>query len=182
MYHYLKFELMISKGPKKIFVSILVGITLFYAHAVFGAQFLVTRVYDGNTVKAKSLSKEITIRLVGIDAPEISGKKNQPGQPYSRKARDYLNHLVLNKMVKIEEYGQDRYRRTLAVIYVGDMNVNLRMVQVGLAEAYKGPPVKGFNPNPYRYAEDKARYEGINMWSQGDKYISPKEWRKQQKE
>ena len=68
------------------------------------------------------------------------------------------------------------------MIYVDEMNVNLRMVQVGLAEAYKGRPAKGFNPNPYRYAEEKARYSGINMWSQGDKYISPKEWRKQQKE
>ncbi len=111
------------------------------------AQFVVTRVYDGDTVKANSLSKEITLRPVGIDAPKTSKKKNQPGQPYSRKARDYLNHLVLNKMVKIEEYGQDHYRRTLAVIYVGDTNVNLRMVQVGLAEAYKGRPAKGFNPN-----------------------------------
>ena len=85
-------------------------------------------------------------------------------------------------MVKIEKYGQDRYRRTLAVIYVDDMNVNLRMVQVGLAEAYKGRPAKGFNPKPYRYAEEKARFEGLNMWSQGDKYISPREWRKRQKE
>jgi endonuclease YncB( thermonuclease family) len=85
-------------------------------------------------------------------------------------------------MVKIKEYGQDRYRRTLAVIFVEGKNVNLRMVQVGLAEAYKGRPAKGFNPDPYRYAEKKARYSGIGMWRQGDKYISPKEWRRQQNE
>ena len=84
-------------------------------------------------------------------------------------------------MIKIEEYGQDRYRRTLAAIYVDDMNVNLRMMKVGLAEAYKGRPAIGFNQNPCRYAEDKARNKGINMLSQGNKYISPKEWRKQQK-
>jgi endonuclease YncB( thermonuclease family) len=171
---------MISKIRIKISLSVF--FIVFFAHTAFAAQFMVTRVIDGNTVKARSISKEITIRLCGIDAPETSRKKNQLGQPYSRKARDYLTHLVLNKMVKIEEYGKDRYRRVLAVIYVDDMNVNLRMVQVGLAEAYKGRPAKGFNPGPYRYAEQKARYEGINMWTQGDKYISPKEWRKQQKE
>jgi endonuclease YncB( thermonuclease family) len=85
-------------------------------------------------------------------------------------------------MIKIEEYGQDRYRRTLAVIFVEGKNVNLRMVQVGLAETYKGRPAKGFNPKPYMYAEQKARYSGIGMWSQGDKYISPREWRKKQNE
>ena len=67
-------------------------------------------------------------------------------------------------------------------IYLDDMNVNLRMVQVGLAEAYKGQPAKGFNTGPYRYAEEKARFEGVNMWSQGDKYVSPRTWRKRRKE
>ena len=85
-------------------------------------------------------------------------------------------------MIKIEEYGTDRYRRILAVIYVNGKNFNLRMVQVGLAEAYKGRPAKGFNPQPYEMAEYKARKAGLNMWSQGDKYISPKDWRKQQNE
>ena len=173
---------MVLKICRDITIFIFALFLLVTSSDSIAAQWVVVRVLDGDTVKAKSLSKEITIRLVGIDAPETSKKKNQPGQPYSRKARDYLNHLVLNKMIKIEEYGQDRYRRTLAVISVDDKNINLIMVQVGLAEAYKGRPAKGFNPNPYRYAEKKARYEGLNIWSQGDKYISPKEWRKQQKE
>ena len=129
---------MISKTRTKILILFLAIIPLFFTHTAIAAQFLVTRVYDGDTVKAKSLSKEITIRLVGIDAPETSKKKNQPGQPFSRKARDYLNHLVLNKMIKIEDYGQDRYRRTLAVIYVEDRNINLRMVQVGLGRGIQG--------------------------------------------
>ena len=171
-----------SETRTKISISLAAFILLFFAQTALAAQWLVVRILDGHTVKAKSLSKEITSRLVGIDAPETNKKKNQPGQPFSRKARDYLNHLVLNKMIKIQEYGQDRYRRVLAVIYLDDMNVNLRMVQVGLAGAYKGRPAKGFNPKPYKYAEQKARSAGINMWSQGDEYISPKEWRKQQME
>ncbi|MHC4256631.1 MAG: hypothetical protein ACYSUL_13660 [Planctomycetota bacterium] len=31
---------------------------------------------------------------------------------------------------------------------------------------------------PYRLAEKEARDAGIGMWSLGDQYISPKEWRK----
>ena len=46
-------------------------------------QFKVTRVTDGDTVKVTGNDVKMTIRLVGIDAPETSKKKNEPGQPVS---------------------------------------------------------------------------------------------------
>ena len=54
-------------------------------------QFKVTRVYDGDTVKALGHDIEIKIRLVGIDTPEISKEKRDPGQPYSQKAKSILH-------------------------------------------------------------------------------------------
>jgi endonuclease YncB( thermonuclease family) len=57
----------------------------------------------------------LTIRLVGIDAPETSKKKNQPGQPFSRKSTKYLASLVLKKSIEVKSYGTDRYGRTLGV-------------------------------------------------------------------
>jgi micrococcal nuclease len=61
------------------------------------------------------------------------------------------------------------------------MNVNLQMVKEGLAEVYRGRPARGFDNEPYINAEAGAREAKLNMWSLGDKYISPKEWRKMQK-
>ena len=61
------------------------------------------------------------------------------------------------------------------------MNVNLEMVKAGLAEVYHGLSAKGFDNGPYLKAEAEAREAKINMWSLGDKYISPKAWRKMQK-
>jgi micrococcal nuclease len=55
------------------------------------------------------------------------------------------------------------------------------MVKAGLAEVYRGRPAKGFDNGPYLKAEAEAREAKINMWSLGDKYISPKAWRKMQK-
>ena len=66
------------------------------------AQFKVTRVYDGDTIKAKGHDIEIKVRLVGIDAPETSKKKHEPGQPYSQQAKKYLADLVLNKVVDVK--------------------------------------------------------------------------------
>jgi len=120
----------------------------------------------------------MSIRLVGIDAPETSKKKNQPGQPFSRKSTKYYTSLVLNKSVEVKSYGTDRYGRTLGVVFVDGKDMNLEMVKAGLAEVYRGKPAGGFDLELYWNAEDKAKKTGIGMWSLGDKYISPREWRR----
>jgi hypothetical protein len=50
--------------------------------------------------------------------------------------------------------------------------------KAGLAEVYRGTPAKGQNMEPYWKAEEEARKAGKGMWVQGDKYVSPREWRK----
>jgi len=54
------------------------------------------------------------------------------------------------------------------------------MVKAGLAEAYRGKPAHGFDNDLFQRAEDETRNVGKGMWSLGDKYISPREWRKYQ--
>jgi len=147
----------------------------------FAGQFKVTRVTDGDTVKVTGNDVKMTIRLVGIDAPEKSKKKNQPGQPFSQKSTKHLAGLVLNKSVEIKSYGTDRYGRTLGVVFVGGKDMNLEMVKAGLAEVYRGKPAGGLDLEPYRKAEAEAKKAGIGMWSLQDKYISPKEWRRTHK-
>ena len=141
-------------------------------------QFKVTRVYDGDTVKAQGHDIEIKIRMIAIDASEISKEKRDPGQPYSQQAKKYLASLVLNKTVDIKGYGLDRYNRILGVIYLGDRNINLEMVRAGLAEVYRGKPPRHLEMEPYLEAEKRAREAQKGMWTLGDKYISPKDWRK----
>ncbi len=159
----------------------IVLIFLFLPALSLAAQFKVTRVTDGDTIKVTNNGTTATIRLVGIDAPEKSRRKHQPGQPYSKKSTKLLGNLVLNKTVDIKSYGEGWYGRTLGVVHVDGMNVNLEMVKEGLAEVYRGRPAKGFDNEPYYKAEAEAREARLNMWSLGDKYISPKDWRKMQK-
>ena len=172
---------MTSKKVVTIITPVILAILLCFVSTSFAGQFKVTRVYEGDTLKAESQGYEITVRLVGIDSPETSKNKNEPGQPFSQKAKIHLQKLVLNKTVEIEGYGLDRYSRVLGVLYVDGLNVNLEMVKEGLAEVYKGKPALGFDNRPYWDAEQEARKNKRGMWSQGDKYISPKEWRKQHK-
>jgi endonuclease YncB( thermonuclease family) len=157
---------------------ILLLLTLCFSIPLHAAQYKCTRVTDGDTITVTQNGFKTTIRLVGIDAPEKSRKKHEPGQPFSQNSTKYLAGMVLNKNVDIVPYGNDRYGRTLGVVYVDGKNVNLEMVKAGLAEVYRGKPAKGFDNGPYQKAEDEARRAGIGMWSLGDKYISPKDWRK----
>ncbi len=159
-------------------VTVVVIFLLVFSANSLAGQFRVARVTDGDTVKVTNNDVKITIRLVGIDAPETSKKKNQPGQPFSRKSTKYLASLVLKKSVEVKSYGTDRYGRTLGVVFVSGKNVNLEMVKAGLAEVYRGRPAKGLDVKPYWNAETEAKKAGIGMWSLGDKYISPKEWRR----
>jgi endonuclease YncB( thermonuclease family) len=142
----------------------------------------VTRVIDGDTVEVRIGPTKTTIRLVGIDAPETSKAKREPGQPFSQSATKHLAGLVLNKTVTVKEYGRDRYGRILGVVLLNGTDINLEMVKAGLAEVYRGVPAPGFKNEPYLNAEKDARQAGKGMWSLGEKYVSPRDWRRMQKE
>ena len=160
------------------FSSVLALISLIFVSPLYAGQLTVSRVTDGDTIQVRDGRAGKTIRLVGIDAPELSHKKREPSQPYAQAATKHLAGLVLNKMVEIKEHGQDRYGRTLAVVLLGGKNVNLEMVKAGYAEVYRGSPAPGFDSTPYWKAEEEARAAKKGMWAQGEKYLSPREWRR----
>jgi endonuclease YncB( thermonuclease family) len=107
---------------------------------------------------------------------KTSKKKNQPGQPFSKKSTKYLANLVLNKSVDVKSYGTDRYGRVFGGVFVDGKNVNLEMIKVGMAEVYRGKLAGGLDLESYRKAEAEAIKAGIGMWSLQEKYNSPKEW------
>ena len=143
-------------------------------------EFKVIRVYDGDTVTALENGKKIKVRLVGIDAPEMSRGKRNPGQPFCQKSQKYLAWLVLNETVKIKSYGVDRYGRILGVVFTNGKNANLEMVKAGMAEVYRGQSPAGFDVTIFQQAEKVARNAKNGIWVQDDKYISPRVWRKKQ--
>lgn len=170
-----------NKMKKNVSLSVLITILLVLVATAQAGQFKVTRVYDGDTVKAVGHDIEIKVRLVSIDAPETKKGKHKPGQPFGQKAKKFLAGMVLNKIVDIKGYGLGRYNRILGVIFVDGKNVNLELVKAGLAEVYRGKPPRVFDLKPYLQAEAEAKKAKRGMWSLGVKYISPKVWRKRKR-
>lgn len=120
----------------------------------------IVRVVDGDTVIVKLKNDmQLRLRLVGIDAPELS-------QPHGNSARDALQKLLQQaSAVYIEKQGLDVFGRTLAKLFYegsgtpGD--VQLYMLRNGHAWHYKR-----FDSNPkYAAAEGMARKKRIGLWS-----------------
>ena len=168
--------------------SVFNSLSVFIALAVFSifvalplssvaGPFNVVSVYDGDTITVVENGKEITIRLVGIDAPEISMIKHVPGQPFCLKAKEYLSTLILNKVVHIKFYGKDEDGELPGEIFVEGVNVNIEMINAGLAEVYRGTPARNLEINNYRIAEKKAKEAVRGFWVLRDQYFSPWDWR-----
>ena len=141
-------------------------------------SFTVKHVDDGDTIICENRDITIRVRLAAINAPELSRDKKESGQPFGREAKQVLEKLVLDKVVDIKGYGLDDYNRLLAVVNSSGKNINLEMIKQGMAEVYKGKPPQGFNTDLYRKAQDEAKKSLRGIWSQGDNYISPSEWRR----
>ena len=162
-------------------ISLLIFLFIIPALAYAG-QFKIIRVTDGDTVTVLGNGKKIQIRLVGIDSPEMSRGKHKPGQSFCQKSQKYLEWLVLNETVKIKSYGLDRYGRILGVVFTNGKNANLEMVKAGLAEVYRGRSPTDFDVTIFQQAEKAAREAKSGIWVQGDKYVSPREWRKKNRD
>lgn len=99
-------------------------------------------VYDGDTVTAVvdlgfHITKQIKIRLKGIDAPELRGDERAAG--LVSKAR--LEELILNKDVLLYTFKdkQEKYGRWLGDIVVPNITdtVNNILLNEGLAVPYE---------------------------------------------
>jgi micrococcal nuclease len=121
---------------------------------------LVAEVYDGDTVR---LDDGRVVRLLGVDAPEVDSpySKEEPGGAGSRQ---YLTDLVKGKRVVVRpgREEKDRYGRTLALVYLGDVLVNGRIIRDGWGRAY----LRFDYPDKDLFVmyEKEARARGIGMW------------------
>lgn len=104
----------------------------------------VIKVYDGDTITIASVLPNTTepiyrfsIRLNGIDTPEIRGK-TQEEKELAIQVRDALYEKIYGKMVELRNVGNEKYGRVLAEIYLDGENINQWLVDENFAVAYDG--------------------------------------------
>ena len=130
------------------------------------------RVIDGDTIEIAGTR----IRLYGIDAPEwyqiCFGPNAQPWR-CGRDSAWALRDLTKGHAVRCPElFGLDRYRRTLAVCFVGSVEINRAMVESGMAWAYRKYSKR------YVEIEERAKARKTGVWGGPIPNTTPEDVRK----
>jgi micrococcal nuclease len=129
----------------------------------------VTRVVDGDTLHVSVRGRDVTIRLIGIDAPEV-GWYGGEAECFGARAGRFARRLLDGKRVRLE-YDRDRtdpYGRALAYVHLSDGRmVNVVLVRRGFATVAIYPPNERYEER-LRQAESRARGEDAGLWSACD--------------
>jgi endonuclease YncB( thermonuclease family) len=104
----------------------------------------VIKVYDGDTFTIISKLPyqdspiyRFSVRLNGIDSPEIKGKTGNEKE-LARKSRDALSGLIMGKIVTLKNTSLEKYGRVLADVYINDLCINEWMIENNYATKYNG--------------------------------------------
>jgi endonuclease YncB( thermonuclease family) len=146
---------MSAKKVVMIFIIIISGI-FYYQLAEDSDDYYTTatvvRVIDGDTIEIENGQK---VRMLGINTPEKS-------QTFSGEATEFLKSQVLDKEVRLEIHGTDRYGRFLGYVFVGGQNVNEQILWEGFGTLYYYG--RDDHYNDLKKAEKNARDSGMGLW------------------
>ena len=133
----------------------------------------VNRVVDGDTIVVDVGGLWETVRIIGIDTPEIVDPR-KPVEAFAKEASDYTKLTLTGKAVKLvadpgnSHIGhRDRYGRMLAYVWAGESFFNEKIIRDGYAHAYTKYPFRQDYMELFRAAEKEAREAGRGLW--GDK-------------
>lgn len=128
----------------------------------------VESVADGDTIRVLVRGERLTVRLIGVDTPELGDRADRgaPPQPYAREAAAFTRARLRGQSVELAyETGdrRDRYGRTLAYVFLADGTFfNRELLRQGYARAYTRVP--------FRYREEfladeaAARRAARGLW------------------
>lgn len=104
----------------------------------------ITSIYDADTFRAniagwpEIVGKRMSIRINGVDAPEIRGKC-QAEKIAARKAKQHTVSMLRNaKRIELRNVKRGKYFRLLADVYADGRSVASELITAGLARPYAG--------------------------------------------
>jgi micrococcal nuclease len=179
--------------PLSLLIMAVVAIALFSAFALAGKRSLqpkavvshtngrtpctVLFIYDGDTLacdinqNGRLDAPSDKIRMIGIDAPEMSySRKNHSGQdqPFAKAAKNFLvGYQHKTVYLRFDIKRSDRYERTLAYIYpsaTSKVSLNETLLAQGLAKVLFLPP-NTVQEGPFIATALSARRARRGLWN-----------------
>lgn len=120
----------------------------FYEEPKEKIEYEFIRVVDGDTILVQYESKPVSVRLIGVDAPESVHPDENSNTPFGELADEYLEELLAGislVYLEFDEEQYDSYERLLAYVYLEEdasfeNSLNYRLVADGYAINKEYPP------------------------------------------
>jgi len=102
----------------------------------------IIKVYDGDTCtlifRWKKQNIKCSCRIIGIDTPELK-TSNKKEREMGFKAKEFLENLILEKVLKVRFLKNDKYGRPLVEIFLHNgQSISNLMITEGYAKPYFG--------------------------------------------
>lgn len=130
----------------------------------------VVRVHDGDTITLLINQRQVPVRLVEIDAPELK-------QAFGRRSRESLAGMCAGQLAHVVERGQDRYKRVLGRVTCGGIDANAEQIRRGMAWVFVRYAPK---ESPLYRIQYEAKLERRGLWSDPQP-VAPWDWRAEQR-
>ncbi len=149
-------------------VFLAVGVPALADKPLYKFACRVMAITDGDTLTVREEDgAQHTIRLAGIDAPEL-------GQRFGATAREALRPKVHYRMVRVDINAHEFvWYRLVGRVYVGERFINAEMVRDGFAWR----DVQHDSAREFTAAEAEARKHRRGLWADKDP-MPPWEWRR----
>lgn len=148
-------------------VTLLIG--WWFAPVVPTEPGSVVSIHDGDTLTVLAEHGEkVRVRLYGVDCPELA-------QAFGPEAKNFTVAIVQGHQVRLEPHDRDDYGRIVAVVYVGETNLNKELLRNGYAWWYRH-----YAPTEAEFAllERQAQWSKRGIWSE-KKPEPPWSWRRE---
>ena len=120
----------------KSIISIIFLLSITISNFAYSSEYnaIVSKVTDGDSIHVIYKGKTLKVRLLYIDAPELA-------QSYGMESKEFLENMILNKIVTISCEKKDIYGRELCEIFLYESDsptyINAKMIKSGNAWVYK---------------------------------------------
>ena len=121
----------------------------------------VSKVVDGDTI---TMSNGEKVRLIQIDTPELASKECYGIQAKSElsKLLNQAGEISLTSDPNLDEV--DKYGRLLRYVFIGNTNLNLKLIEIGAAAPYFYRGEKGIYAAQFLKAAQTAQKRKLGMW------------------
>lgn len=132
----------------------------------------VKRIVDGDTIIVIIQGAEYRLRLIGVNCPEYTSKK----EPYGKEATEYTTKMLDGKTIYLQKdvSETDKYGRLLRYVWlekpeqiteetIQEKMFNSLLVSQGYAYATTYPPDVAYSSH-FKNMQQKAREENTGLW------------------